>query len=51
MIVALVGLSALAAACVQATVGLGFALVPTPVVFALLSPTSAIVVVTAMACR
>jgi len=45
---ALVGLSALAASCVQATTGLGFALVLTPIMFALLSPTGAIVTVTAL---
>jgi uncharacterized protein len=46
--VALVGLSALAAASVQATTGLGFALVLTPIMFALLSPEGAIVTVTAL---
>jgi uncharacterized protein len=45
---ALVGLSALAAAYVQAATGLGFALVLTPVMFALLSPVGAIVTVTAL---
>jgi len=45
---ALVSLSALAAASVQATVGLGFALVLMPVVFALLSPAAAIITVTAL---
>jgi uncharacterized protein len=48
MTVALVGLAALAAACVQATIGIGFALVLTPVMFAVLSPTGAIVTVTAL---
>jgi uncharacterized membrane protein YfcA len=48
MTVALVGLGALAAACVQATIGMGFALVLTPVAFALLSPAAAIVAVTAL---
>lgn len=48
MTLALVGLTALAAACVQATTGLGFALVLTPVMFALLSPAGAIVTVTAL---
>ena len=43
---ALVGISALAAASVQATTGLGFALVLTPVLFALLAPTGAILTVT-----
>jgi uncharacterized protein len=46
--VALVGLGALVAASVQATTGLGFALVLTPVMFALLSPVGAIVTVTAL---
>jgi uncharacterized protein len=44
----LVGLGAFAAACVQATTGLGFALVLTPVMFALLSPAGAIVTVTVL---
>jgi uncharacterized membrane protein YfcA len=44
----LVGLTALAAACVQAATGLGFALVLTPVLFAVLSPTAAIITVTAL---
>jgi uncharacterized protein len=48
VIVALAGLGALVAACVQATTGLGFALVLTPVMFALLSPIAAIVTVTAL---
>jgi uncharacterized protein len=43
---ALIGVSALAAASVQATTGLGFALVLTPVVFALLAPAGAILIVT-----
>jgi uncharacterized protein len=46
--VALVALSALAAACVQATTGLGFALVLTPAAFALLRPEGAIVAVTVL---
>jgi uncharacterized membrane protein YfcA len=46
--VALVALSALAAACVQATTGLGFALVLTPAAFALLPPEGAIVAVTVL---
>jgi hypothetical protein len=46
--VALVGVSALAAAFVQATTGLGFALVLTPIMFAALSPAGAIVTVTAL---
>jgi uncharacterized membrane protein YfcA len=45
---ALVGLAVLAAACVQATTGLGFALVLSPVVFAVLSPAGAIVTVTGL---
>jgi uncharacterized membrane protein YfcA len=44
----LVGLTALAAAGVQAATGLGFALVLTPVLFAVLSPTAAIITVTAL---
>jgi uncharacterized membrane protein YfcA len=48
MTVALVGLAALAAASVQATIGIGFALVLTPVMFAVLTPTGAIVTVTAL---
>ncbi len=48
MVVALVGLSALTAACVQATTGLGFALLLTPVMFVLLPPVEAIVTVTAL---
>jgi uncharacterized membrane protein YfcA len=46
--VALVGLAVLAAACVQATTGIGFALVLSPVVFALLAPAGAVVIVTAL---
>jgi uncharacterized membrane protein YfcA len=46
--VALLALAALAAACVQATSGIGFALVLSPVAFALLSPAGAIVLVTAL---
>jgi uncharacterized membrane protein YfcA len=45
---ALVGITALAAASVQATTGLGFALVLTPVLFALLSPAGAIVTATVL---
>src|SRR5438552_2298578 len=48
MTLALVGVGALAAACVQATTGLGFALLLTPIMFALLSPAAAIVTVTAL---
>ncbi len=48
MTVALVGLAVLAAACVQATTGIGFALVLSPVVFALLAPAGAVVIVTAL---
>lgn len=44
----LVGLTALAAACVQAATGLGFALVLTPVLFAVLSPSGAIITVTVL---
>jgi uncharacterized membrane protein YfcA len=46
--VALVAASALAAACVQATTGLGFALVLTPALFALLSPDAAIIMITGL---
>jgi uncharacterized protein len=46
--VVLLALAALVAACVQATSGIGFALVLSPVAFALLSPTGAIVIVTAL---
>lgn len=45
---AVVALSALAAACVQATTGLGFALVLGPALFALLDPKPAIVALTAL---
>jgi len=45
---ALVGIMALAAASVQATTGLGFALVLTPVLFALLSPAGAILTATVL---
>lgn len=48
MTFALIALAVLAAACVQATTGLGFALVLSPVVFALLSPAAAILIVTAL---
>jgi uncharacterized membrane protein YfcA len=48
MTLALVGLAVLAAACVQSTTGLGFALVLSPVVFALLAPAGAVVIVTAL---
>jgi hypothetical protein len=44
--VALVAAFALAGACVQATTGMGFALILTPIMFALLSPVGAIVAVT-----
>jgi uncharacterized protein len=44
----LVGLTALAAACLQAATGLGFALVLTPVLFAVLSPAGAIITVTVL---
>jgi uncharacterized membrane protein YfcA len=46
MTAALVGLTALTAAVIQAMTGLGFALVLSPVMFALLSPSGAIVAVT-----
>jgi uncharacterized membrane protein YfcA len=45
---ALVGITALAAASVQAATGLGFALVLTPVLFALLSPAGAILTATVL---
>jgi uncharacterized protein len=45
---ALVGITALAAASVQATTGLGFALILTPVLFALLSPAGAILTATVL---
>lgn len=48
MTLALVCAGALAAASVQATAGIGFALVLTPVMFAVLSPTGAIVTVTVL---
>ncbi|MGZ4173090.1 MAG: hypothetical protein ACXVQR_01310 [Solirubrobacteraceae bacterium] len=48
MTIALVGLGALGAAVVQASTGLGFALVLTPILLALLSPAGAIVTVTAL---
>jgi uncharacterized membrane protein YfcA len=48
MTVTLVALAVLAAACVQSTTGLGFALVLSPVVFALLAPAAAVVIVTAL---
>jgi uncharacterized membrane protein YfcA len=48
MTVAVVGVSVLAAACVQASTGLGFALVLAPILFALLSPAGAIVMVTGL---
>jgi uncharacterized membrane protein YfcA len=48
MTVAFVGLGALLAAFVQATTGIGFALILTPIVFALQSPTAAILIVTAL---
>lgn len=48
MTLALVSMGAAAAACVQATTGLGFAMMLTPVLFALLPPTAAIVTVTAL---
>jgi hypothetical protein len=46
VLVVLVALTALAGACLQATTGMGFALVLTPVMFALLSPVGAITAVT-----
>ncbi len=46
--VALIGVVVMAAACVQATTGLGFALVLSPVVFAVLSPAAAIITVTGL---
>lgn len=48
MIVALVGVVTLAAACLQATAGIGFALVMTPVLLALLSPPATIIAVTVL---
>ncbi len=48
MTLALIALAVLAAACVQSTTGIGFALVLSPVVFALLAPAGAIVIVTAL---
>ena len=48
MTVALLGAGARAAACVQASTGLGFALVLTPVAFALLRAPAAILVVTVL---
>ena len=48
MTAALVAIGALAAACVQATTGIGFALVLSPIAFALLTPAGAIVAVTAL---
>lgn len=48
MTLALVGLGVLAAACVQSTTGIGFALVLSPVVFALLAPAGAIVIITVL---
>lgn len=44
----LVALTALVAASVQATTGIGFALLLTPVLFSVLSPTGAVVLVTAL---
>jgi uncharacterized membrane protein YfcA len=44
----ILGFGALVAACVQATTGIGFALVLSPVLFAALSPAGAIVAVTAL---
>jgi uncharacterized protein len=46
--VLLAGIGALAAACVQSTTGLGFALLLTPILFALLPPVGAILTVTAL---
>jgi uncharacterized membrane protein YfcA len=46
VLVVLVALTALAGACLQAATGMGFALVLTPVMFALLSPVGAITAVT-----
>jgi uncharacterized protein len=48
MTLALAALAALVAACVQSTTGLGFALILSPVLFALLSPAEAVVIVTAL---
>jgi hypothetical protein len=48
MTLAVVGLGALTAASVQSATGLGFALLLSPIVFAFLSPTTAIVLVTAL---
>jgi uncharacterized membrane protein YfcA len=46
--VALLAIGALAAACVQATTGIGFALVLSPILFAVLTPAGVIVAVTAL---
>jgi uncharacterized protein len=46
--IVLAAAAALVASCLQATTGIGFALVLTPVLFGLLSPTSAIVTATAL---
>jgi uncharacterized membrane protein YfcA len=48
MTIALVAVSALIAACVQATAGLGFALILTPALFAVMGSVSAIVMATAL---
>ncbi len=48
MTIVLAAATALVASCLQATTGIGFALVLTPVLFGLLSPTSAIVTATAL---
>jgi uncharacterized protein len=48
MTVAVLGAGALAAACVQASTGLGFALVLTPIAFALFPAPAAIIVVTVL---
>jgi uncharacterized membrane protein YfcA len=44
----LIAVGVLAAACIQATTGIGFALVLSPIVFALLAPAGAIVIVTVL---
>jgi hypothetical protein len=48
LVVVLLGLTALGAACLQSTTGMGFALVLTPVMLAFLSPVGAIATVTAL---
>jgi uncharacterized protein len=48
MTIALVAVGAFVAACVQSTSGLGFALILTPVLFALMSPVGAIITATGL---